>query len=468
MAIEKDKGLQFKATLKDIKPEIWRRFIIPADFRLDQLHDVLQVLFGWVDYHLRCFTIAGVKYGIPDPDDDFKTVDKDDSKYQLHQLFKKVGQRSTYEYDFGDGWEVSLVLEKVLEPDPEVKLPVLLDGKRAGPPEDVGGSGGYMNFLEAINDPKNDMHDELLQWIGGRFDPEAFNIKAINRDLRGVKNKKEPGIWEFDYVIVNAPLGFTRRSKWPETLTEEEMQILKELPLRRDIVMMLNYIKENKVVGTASTGNFPRKVFRDICNQFVHPPELDFQWLDGRITETQSEFDIPELMFRHILANNGYLIEGKAGSRWKVTDLGYLFLADTEAWQYWHLLVTWWKMTNWFYFSHMHSSDEVNFSLFSRLALHHCLSLSDTKPVMLRDFVKDLAEQSENCFPNFHHSQKKDVYGMQEHFIERILIRPLIEFGILDPIYEVSPILGEPFKDLQAFTITSVGLRALESLKSVI
>jgi hypothetical protein len=116
----------------------------------------------------------------------------------------------------------------------------------------------------------------------------------------------------------------------------------------------------------------------------------------------------------------------------------------------------------------MHSSDEVNFSLFSRLALHHCLSLSDTKPVMLRDFVKDLAEQSENCFPNFHHSQKKDVYGMQEHFIERILIRPLIEFGILDPIYEVSPILGEPFKDLQAFTITSVGLRALESLKSVI
>jgi hypothetical protein len=103
MAIDKNKALQFKATLKDIKPDIWRRFIVPADFRLDQLHEVLQVLFGWVDYHLRRFTIAGVQYGLPDFDDDFKTVDEDDSKYQLYQLYKKAGQRSIYEYDFGDG-----------------------------------------------------------------------------------------------------------------------------------------------------------------------------------------------------------------------------------------------------------------------------------------------------------------------------------------------------------------------------
>lgn len=468
MAIGKDKGLQFKATLKDIKPDIWRRFIIPADFRLDQLHDVLQVLFGWVDYHLRCFTIAGVRYGIPDPDDDFITVDQDDSKFKLHQVYKKVGQRSTYEYDFGDSWEVALVLEKELEPDPEVKWPVCLHGKRSGPPEDVGGSGGYTDFLEAINDPKNDMHEQLLRWIGGNFDPEAFSIKGINRKLLGVKNRKEPGFWEHEYDIGYAPLGFTTRTKWPETLTDEEMQTLNELPLRRDIVMMLNYIKENKVVGTASTGNFPQKVFREMCSRFVDPPEIDYQLRDGTVIKTMSEFEISALMFRHILANNGYLLDGQAGRRWKVTGLGNRFLVETEAWQFWHLLVTWWTITDWLYFSYAHSSEEVDFFPFARLALHHCLSLSETKPVMLRNFVKDLAEQSKTCFPTFHQAQKNDRYKDQEYFIKTILVDPLIEFGILSPIHKVSPLLGEPFMELRSFTITPLGLSALESLKSAL
>ena len=468
MAIGKDKGLQFKATLKDIRPDIWRRFIVPAEFRLNQLHDVLQVLFGWDDYHLRRFTIAGVEYGLPDPEDIFETNELDDSQYKLHQVFKKIGQRSTYEYDFGDGWEVSLVLEKIVEPDSEVKLPVCLDGKRSGPPEDVGGSGGYMDFLEAIKDPKNDMHDELLSWIGRKFDPETFHIKAINRKLRGVENMKEPGLWELDYEIVLALSGSAVRSNWPETLTDQEMQTLKELPLRRDIVMIMNYINENKVVGTAATGNFPQKAFREMCSQFVVPPQLEYVWLDGRVTKIQSEYDIPDMLFRHILTNNGHLIEGKAGSRWKVTDSGYTFLADTEAWQYWYLLVIWWKTTNWMYFSPLHSSDEVDYFPFTRLVLHHCLSLSETKPVLLQEFVKELAEQSKEYFPSFHKAQKDDSWGSENYFIKHILVDPMIQFGVLDPIFKDNPLLGKSHQDLQSFTITPIGLSALEALKSEI
>ncbi len=96
----------------------------------------------------------------------------------------------------------------MLDPDPQTTLPICLDGNRSGPPEDVGGTGGYIDFLEAISDPKNDMHDELLHWIGGKFDPEAFNLITINRKLKSMKNKKEPGIWEHDFVFVNASLGF--------------------------------------------------------------------------------------------------------------------------------------------------------------------------------------------------------------------------------------------------------------------
>ncbi len=194
MTIGKDKRLQFKATIKDIKPDIWRRFIVPANYRLDQLHDVLQVLFGWVDYHLRLFTIEGICYGLPDPDVD--DAELDDSHFELHQVYKNVGQRSIYEYDFGDGWEVDLVLEKVLEPDLEVQLPICLEGKRSGPPEDVGGTGGYMDFLEAINDPKNEMHEELLYWIGGQFDPESFNLGAINEKLSIIDELKQS--WDQD------------------------------------------------------------------------------------------------------------------------------------------------------------------------------------------------------------------------------------------------------------------------------
>jgi len=465
MAIDKNKTLQFKANLKDYKPNIWRRFVVPADFRLEQLHDVLQVLFGWDDYHLRHFTIEGVGYGLPDPDDDFKTVDFDDSKFTLNQLFKKVGQKCNYEYDFGDGWEVSLVLEKVFDPEPEIYLPVCLDGKLSGPPEDVGGTRGYLHFLEAINDPKHHLHDQALGWIGEKFDPEAFNLKAINRMLKRVKNKKKPGIWEMDYMIVNPKLGFTTRSTWPERLTDEEMQILKDLLLRRDIVMILNYINENKVVGTAATGNFPQKVFRDMCSRFVNPPSIDHLWIDGTVIKTHSESEITELMFRHALANNGFLIEGKAGSRWRVTALGNQFLVDTVAWQYWHLLVTWWEKVNWTFFApYYYSTDDMDDFAFTRLILHHLLSLGEGTPIAHQDFVLGLAEQAKGIFPSFHMARKRSDLITEQLFIKKIMVDPFSEFGILEPSYITEDWGGWQREILQSFSITGLGLSALESL----
>lgn len=464
MTISKDKALQFKATLKDIKPDIWRRFIIPADFRLDQLHDVLQVLFGWVDYHLRRFTINGVEYGIPDPDDDFKTVDLDDSLYRLHELYKKVGQHSTYEYDFGDGWKISLVLEKVLDPDPEVKLPVCLDGKRSGPPEDVGGPWGYMDFLEAINDPSNDMHDQLLEWIGGKFDPEAYNLKAINQKLKGVENKKPPGEWEMEYVIVNPTMGLTTQSNWPEALSDEEIQILKDLPLRRDIVMMLNYINENKVVGTATTGNFPQKHFKEMCRRFVNPPEIDPVLHDGTVIILTSEYQVEEILFRHVLANNGYLIEGEASRRWKVTTFGNQFLVDTEAWQYWHLLVTWWVTTNWLYFSPIYQSDDIDYFQFIRLILRNLLSLREGKQILLADFVSKLAKQAKSAFPTFHMALKKDNLDIEERFIKELLVDPLSEFGILERFFVTKDWGNWQEEVLGSISITALGLSVLKAL----
>jgi len=92
--------------------------------------------------------------------------------------------RFQYEYDFGDGWRHTLLLEKILPPDPSMHLPVCLQGRAACPPEDVGGVGGYANFLEALRDPEHEEHEEYLNWIGGKFAPNAFDMELLNQRLR--------------------------------------------------------------------------------------------------------------------------------------------------------------------------------------------------------------------------------------------------------------------------------------------
>jgi hypothetical protein len=97
-----------------------------------------------------------------------------------------------YIYDFGDDWVHVLLLEKILPWDPEAELPRCIKGKRACPPEDVGGPYGYADFLEVLADPEHPDHQEMVEWIGGPFDPEAFDMKAVNTALRTAFSPK-PG-----------------------------------------------------------------------------------------------------------------------------------------------------------------------------------------------------------------------------------------------------------------------------------
>ena len=177
---------QIKVTLKDIQPPIWRRVQVPSNISLNKLHRILQAVMPWDDYHLHQFIIGGVNYGEPDPDDDFGFELKSDRTAKLNQVASGAGARFTYEYDFGDGWEHEILIEKVLPPETGVRYPICLGGKRACPPEDCGGVPGYARFLEAIRNPEHEEHDELLQWAGGSFDPEAFDLDEINHKLRSI------------------------------------------------------------------------------------------------------------------------------------------------------------------------------------------------------------------------------------------------------------------------------------------
>jgi len=172
---------QIKVTLKGSKPPIWRRILVPGSVTLAKLHDILQVTMGWTDSHLHQFDVRGTYYGEPHPEY-FHEV-RDERRVRLDQIVTGEGFRFIYEYDFGDSWEHDLLVEKILPPDPGRQYPVCIKGKGACPPEDVGGIWGYYDFLEAIRDPKHEEHEDYLEWIGGEFDPEAFDLEAVNAEL---------------------------------------------------------------------------------------------------------------------------------------------------------------------------------------------------------------------------------------------------------------------------------------------
>jgi hypothetical protein len=172
---------QIKISLIGAKPPIWRTVLVPGDLRLAAFHDVIQVAMGWTDSHLHQFIANNVFYGIPD--DEYGMEIEDESKYKLTQLLSKEKDTLIYEYDFGDSWEHKILLEKVLPFDTKTALPVCIKGKRACPPEDCGGIWGYEELLQTISDPKHPDHDDMLQWLGGEFDPEEFDLEEINEEL---------------------------------------------------------------------------------------------------------------------------------------------------------------------------------------------------------------------------------------------------------------------------------------------
>src|SRR5918911_993727 len=113
-------AMQVKLTLRGVsKPPVWRRLLVPADMRLDRLHEVIQTSMGWTDTHLHVFSTAAGDYGVPDPELGFRN----EGTARLDQFLKQQGDRIHYAYDFRDGWVHDVVLEKRLDPDPGAQLP---------------------------------------------------------------------------------------------------------------------------------------------------------------------------------------------------------------------------------------------------------------------------------------------------------------------------------------------------------
>ncbi|NJM48379.1 MAG: plasmid pRiA4b ORF-3 family protein [Alkalinema sp. RU_4_3] len=176
---------QLKITLKNIKPPIWRRVLVPSDFTLDQLHRLIQATMDrWYDYHLHEFIIDGIRYG--DAAGALEAGDSvvEETRTHLQNVLRGEKHKFEYTYDFGDSWDHEIVLEKILAREGDQTYPRCIKGKRSGPPEDCGGPWGYADFLATIGDPENPEHEELLEWAGGEFDPEYFDLEEINQEMK--------------------------------------------------------------------------------------------------------------------------------------------------------------------------------------------------------------------------------------------------------------------------------------------
>jgi hypothetical protein len=168
-AHEKVKSAIFhlRVTLRGVEPAVWRLIRVPGDIHLGDFHSVLQELMPWEDRHDHRFVIGNEQFGAPNRNPDGTNL-RHESRITLETAARLSNGRFRYEYDFGDGWQHEIVIEKESPWEMGSWIPVCLDGARACPPEDCGGPSGYAGFLEALNNPDHEQHLALKQWLKKR------------------------------------------------------------------------------------------------------------------------------------------------------------------------------------------------------------------------------------------------------------------------------------------------------------
>jgi hypothetical protein len=198
-AWEEPNAVQIRVALDGIEPPIWRRLIVPLHTTLAQLHHILQAAMGWTDSHLHQFEIGGLRFGEPDllnqdmPDDFQQAFDSAPVRLRDFHWDHDGTLCFVYTYDFGDSWRHTVTFEKLLALKPTPKTATCIEGARCCPPEDVGGTHGYAEFLRVLLTPEPDELEEqrhLKRWSGGKFNPGRFDLAKMDKAVRGALRRR--------------------------------------------------------------------------------------------------------------------------------------------------------------------------------------------------------------------------------------------------------------------------------------
>jgi hypothetical protein len=173
-----------RITLDDVEPTILRRIEAPLDIRLERLHLTIQAAMGWDNKHLYEMRAGDVGWSTPYPEADWAGFFVDAREVRLVDVIEVIGTSGMkYLYDFGDGWEHTVRIERLFDPEPGITYPRLTEAKRRCPPEDVGGPLAYVEFVEAMQNPRHKRHKERRQWFGGDFDPERVDQDRLADEI---------------------------------------------------------------------------------------------------------------------------------------------------------------------------------------------------------------------------------------------------------------------------------------------
>lgn len=179
-------ALILDVTLKDSPRKVYRQLIVPSDLTLNHLGEILVRAVGWEGYHLNQFIAGKTYYAEPSDDDWMMDMQEDASKFTIGSLLNRVKSKIKWEYDFGDSWvhEITLVEKQAVDDNEMVKVQ-LLKGSGACPPEDCGGVCGYRHLLNVLKNPDDEEYEEMIEWLGGRFDPKSFSLTAARNRVKG-------------------------------------------------------------------------------------------------------------------------------------------------------------------------------------------------------------------------------------------------------------------------------------------
>jgi len=188
---------RLKITLDSVKPVVLRRVEVPFDIRLDRLHLTIQAAMGWTNSHLYEILAGGVGWSTPYPDADWASDFLDARKARLGDIIEDIGSKTLkYLYDFGDGWEHTIKIERLIDRESGILYPRLIKATGHCPPEDVGGPWGYAEFLDAIANPTHERHREFKEWFVDDFNPHVVDVDSLSVELTELAQRwsRQPAI----------------------------------------------------------------------------------------------------------------------------------------------------------------------------------------------------------------------------------------------------------------------------------
>jgi Plasmid pRiA4b ORF-3-like protein len=199
-----DAVYRLKVTVRDSRPPIWRKLQVAAGMSLNELHQVLQIVMGWERHYSYQFDDGLFWYGQDFVDDlgDFVPGGEDDTKTRLCDVANEEGAHFLYNYRlehiFLEGiWALKIRIERILPSNDELRVPLCVGGRRAGPPEAFPGIWNYEACLLSLRNSGDPRHQEAREALGPEFDPDAFNLSEINGRLATHQSLQgQPQMWQ--------------------------------------------------------------------------------------------------------------------------------------------------------------------------------------------------------------------------------------------------------------------------------